>query len=105
MFLLFELAKLPDNIMDKMEAHDQFVDCYEPYDEHIMVVFELPKKDYVTVIKPFLEGKYSKIDKKYVRLNFRDKNSTNYQILSKDPELKEYWEDTLNTTLPSGAEV
>lgn len=57
-----------------------------------------------------MEGKYSEIDRDYVKTNFPKYNSNasesiNYKILTKSKELKEYWETILDVELDSDAEV
>ena len=66
-----------------------------------------------TILIPFREGKYSKIDRTYVNENFTRfikidntiVESINYLILHKDPVLKKRWEDFLDVTIDSWAEL
>lgn len=62
------------------------------------------------VVKPFIDGRYSQIDRSYVAKSFPvyTSNGTisgNYAILTKSPILKKYWEERIGVTLPEDAEV
>lgn len=66
-----------------------------------------------TVVSPFMEGKYSKIDQNYVNRFFSPYvfngeelvPSYNYMILTKSPILKQMWEDAIGVELDEEAEV
>ena len=65
------------------------------------VVYEFTEDFKQKVVKPFLEGKYSQIDRDYVESKFAkniiDANTgkltpaPNYRILTKDPSILDYW--------------
>ena len=72
-----------------------------------------------TIIVPFLKGKYSEIDRDYVTKYFKQQEFVgydswgypqyreliNYKVLTKSPDLKEYWEKRLDVELDPDAEV
>jgi hypothetical protein len=67
------------------------------------------------VVKPFLESKYSKIDKKYINQNYNEwirSHSTGevvrsklYQVLTKSEILKKELEDFLDVKISDDAEL
>lgn len=77
-------------------------------DEDLVYVFKVADEDYHSVVKPFLNGKYSAVDRGYVEKNFpRNPSSTlwwNRLILDKDPRIVNYWK-TRGVVLPDEAEV
>ncbi len=92
---------------------------YRVNDNEIGFIWTLTEDQKSTIVAPFLEGKYSKIDRDYVSKNFPEKEFTgfdvfnapqykflvNYKILTKSQELKNWWEERLNCSLPEDAEV
>lgn len=79
-------------------------------DNNRLLRFKIPKKYKKSVVKPFIEGSYSKIDKKFVhkftnkKLNDQTINSV-WKIFHKAPSIKEYWEHRIGVVLPEDAEV
>lgn len=61
------------------------------------------------IVKPFLDGKYSKVDREYVDKHFPDNPNHrlygNGLVLRKHPAKKSYWESRIGVTLPTDAEV
>lgn len=82
---------------------------YEPQSGLRMFVFRLNAEDKFKVVEPFLEGKYSKVDRTYVDKFFpNDPNHSNYGsrlVFDKSSLLRDQWEDKLGTALPLDAEV
>ena len=80
---------------------------------------EINDDDKETIIMPFVKGKYSQINRTYVKENFPEKELigmdvfgrqqfrklTNWKILNRDESLKDWWEEKLAVSLPEGAEV
>ncbi len=101
----------PDSLKELLKAHRQYVHQYSPEEGKTMFVFKITSEQYITIVEPFLRGKYSEIDRDYVRLRFPrisdGQLSTNYLILTKDPILKAYWEsdEKIGMSLPDNAEV
>lgn len=69
-----------------------------------------------SIVRPFIQGKYSLIDRDYVDKYFKnglpESENVNYQVLTKSPILKKYWEYVLSipernrmVTLADDAEV
>lgn len=111
------LLKLVPNI----EEYEQTLKSHPYYektlksvtDNRVVYVFKIPDEMILKVIKPFIRGKYSKIDQNYVDKNFapivtiggmRVKDIT-YSILKREVWLKNYWEDRLDTELDKDAEL
>jgi len=102
-----ELREILDNHPQKVSESDG------------IYTFAITDKDKETIVSPFLKGKYSEIDRDYVAKNFPNKEYigtnqhgrpvykplVNYKILTKDPSLKEWWEEKYGLALPEGAEV
>ena len=92
---------------------------YRVSENEIGFIWTLTDEQKSTIVAPFLEGKYSKIDREYVSKHFPEKEFTgfdvfnapqykflvNYKILTKSQELKNWWEERLNCSLPEDAEV
>ena len=75
-------------------------------------MFKVPE-EYEGIVKQFLKGKYSRIDRDYVAENFPkieiiDGNyyyTNNWKILTQHESLKRYWEAEIDAELPEDAEV
>lgn len=111
-FVEYDSSKLSASFTELLRSKGTYVDEYDPDKSTTIFVFDLSEiKD--SVVKPFLEGKYSKISRKYVKKFFSPeqwspsgwRKSNNWMILNKDPQLREYWEQTLDVVLPEDAEV
>lgn len=71
-----------------------------------MFVFRIPEEVKEGLVKPVLEGAYSKADKGLVEKYFSDpKRQGNRQVFAKDPVYKTYWEELIGMPLPEDAEV
>lgn len=97
------------SFLKKMTQHENYSNLRMDGDNYL-IEFDVPAKWRSGVVDKFLEGKYSEIDRDYVKENFPKYTSTNtesvnYQILTKSPELKEYWEIILDVDLDEDAEV
>lgn len=101
--------KLPTALATYLSTHPQFVEQYSPRKGHMTFVFKVSDQDQAGVVRPFLEGKYSKVDRKYVDRNFPDEPGHrlygNGLVFRKSPAKKSFWETKLDTTLPPDAEV
>ena len=74
----------------------------------IVYEFTVNQEEYNGVVKPFINGAYSKIDRSYVESNF-PRNPThplfsNRLILDKDPAMLNYWAEK-GVIIPSHQEV
>lgn len=91
------------------ESHPTFTDKLRPKEGETVFVFNIPEERYQTVVKPFIDGKYSRIDRSYVEEKFpKDplgKLRLNRRILDKDPALRDEWSRRIGVTLPDDAEV
>lgn len=76
-------------------------------------VYSITDEEQETIVKPFIDGKYSLIDRDYVSKNYapsiivngREYHDYCFDVLNKAETIKKYWEHRINTTLPEGAEV
>lgn len=114
LFIKIDKTSLSQNFESKLKSHKRYVTSYNVPDENTtMFVFSFEDQFKDQVVKPFLEGKYSKIDKSYVNMFFPKevvsgltrKPSMNWMILHKSDLIRQQWEDILETSLPDGAEV
>jgi len=107
--LLLYTDHLSEKLFSQLRSSQYFSTSFCPKEGLVMVVFKLTKDLYRKVFKPFIEGKYSQIDREYVEKHYpRNPSSlvyTNRLILDKDVSLRDHWEDKLDTTLPPDAEV
>lgn len=103
-------------LMENLRVHPMYVRDYYTEEGNQIIIFKFTPEQREKIIKPFLEGKYSEIDREYVNKYFRrnapsGKISTNWQILNKAPALRKHWERELNVTpyirisIPEEAEV
>lgn len=101
--------QLPAALATYLSTHPQFVEQYSPRKGHMTFVFKVSDKDQVGVVEPFLQGKFSKVDRKYVDRYFPDEPGHrlygNGLVFRKSPAKKSFWETKLDTTLPPDAEV
>ena len=92
--------------------HKDFITVYLN-GEDLVFKFSISDDFKVQVMRPFINGQYSKIDKNYVKTYFSSyvfhetgtKPSVNWQILTKDAELKKYWENKIGVTFIEDMEV
>ena len=78
-----------------------------------MIILRMPRYVKEEIVDPFLKGKYSEIDRTYVRSHFKQVImngyegifSKNWMVLNKSPHLKREWESILGVELPEDAEV
>lgn len=117
-YLEYDLVDLDDKDIDELREHPQYKIEFDTEASTVIFVFEVTSEQYENIVKPFLEGKYSEIDKKYVASHFKKHKpngevSMNWRILCKDDwdipgnlqTLQEYWEELIGIPLPPNAEV
>lgn len=101
--------QLNEDQKDYYESHDRFISHIELQDGTSIVVLSITAKERKNIVLPFLNGEYSKIDRKYVTKYFSStvngNVSTNWLILNKSNSLRQYWEKRIGITLPADAEV
>jgi len=72
-------------------------------------VFTISEEDREKVVKPFMEGKYSQIDRAYVDKYFpaipSHKLYGNRLVLDRSKVFKQMWEEKIGVELPEDAEV
>lgn len=88
--------------------HNLFDTEFVPAQGYVLFRFRIPDNEVETVVKPFLAGRYSQIDRTYVDKNFPAGNASfagNRAILTKAESMRKYWEDKIGQPLPEGAEV
>lgn len=109
-YIYLELKRdTPGYLIRHLRNHSWFINEYDPTTESIIVVMEPDDDVKKKIIEPFLQGKYSKIDKDYVNKYFNyvypdGTRPINWLILNKDKSLWNYWENKING-LPKDAEV
>lgn len=100
---------LPEYKTAAFEAHPDFVAKYTPETGKVMFKFRIPADVKSTIVTPFLDGKYSQVDKTYVDTHFpndaSNKNYTTRQVFEKHPAMRAYQEDRTGVELPPDAEV
>lgn len=106
--LLFN-NNLPEPLVTYLEGQPSFVERYSPLRGYTTFVFKMSDEDVKGVLNPFLEGKYSEIDRNYVNKFFPNIASHrlygNRLVLTKSPAKRMYWENRIGVTLPEEAEV
>lgn len=100
-----------------IRVHSQYVTEFVTEDK-VFFVMDFTERQKKQIVKPFLDGAYSKIDRDYVAKHFPKYRQTgaissNWRILMKDewdiPEdvlsLRDFWYEKIGKELPEGAEV
>ena len=82
----------------------------DPDSKSILFVFEPDIETKLLILKPFLDGKYSQIDRAYVKNNFTQylsngNESTNWMILNKSDNLRRAWEQAIGVKFTDDMEV
>lgn len=103
-------------LLDTIRKHPMYAQDFYSKEGEFILVFKFTPEQQTQIVKPFMAGEYSKIDRNYVNQYFKSHTpsghpSTNWQILNKDEALRRHWEQELNVTpyirisIPEDAEV
>ncbi|TXG82644.1 MAG: hypothetical protein E6R13_04660 [Spirochaetes bacterium] len=112
-YLAFKLDQISSDYRRFLMDHKDFMTVYLN-EQDLVFKFSISDDFKVQVMDPFKNGQYSKIDRNYVKTYFsqyvtdrsqRIKTSMNWQILTKDDELKKYWEKRIGVTFTEDMEV
>jgi hypothetical protein len=103
---------LDEILIDNLRNHIRYITELDN-SENVFFVFKFSEKEKETIVKPFLEGKYSQISRDYVKKYFSKESSMNWRILNKDewalPQnimpLREYWLRRIGAPIPENGEV
>lgn len=115
-YLYFQVSNsYSSSLLSIIRSNRLYIDEYDPDPESTMFIFKVDEKDKQDIVKPFIQGKYSEIDREYVKDNFPmyvgGNISTNWAILNKREEILKEWENAINVTnyakvyIPEDAEV
>lgn len=106
MYLLFapEYTEEFAEFCERVREHENFIDDYDVDDEHVMIVFKIPKK-YHEDVELFKQGKFSKISKEYVKTSFKDFKDPRRKVFDRDKYLKLKVEEFLGVNLEDDAEL
>lgn len=94
MEIVFKLG-VPDPIRTAMVESASFITSFVEDDQEIFE-FELPHAP--SIIKPFLQGKFSEMDKSYIHKHFGPTSMVR-KVVEKDLGLKRYWEDRIGSSI------
>lgn len=104
-YYLYERTVDP-KIVSYFEAHKSFVERQDTEDGKILLKMRVDDEAFEKVMKPFLAGKYSQVDKDYVEKYFSTPaKRTARMIFDRDPSLRDQLERDLDVRLPHDAEV
>lgn len=111
---LYVLIKSEDK-MFWIGANDRFLSVQNLGGGYYLNKFSLTEEENEKIIQPFLEGKYSEIDRDYVTKNFFSIKfdetarcfiiSEEYKVLTKDVTLKQKLEEELDVKIETDAEL
>lgn len=106
----FYIETIDINLLRMLKSHPRYYRIILTPKNTYLVVFNYTTEEKLNIVRPFINGKYSEIDRDYVSQSFPVYTSTgvlsgNYAILTKSPTLKKYWEDRIGVTLDDDAEV
>ena len=108
-FFLVYQGEVDDTLREYLMSHSLFETVHTPKEGLTSFVFKLPEESKETVVKPFLEGKYSQVDRTYVEEQFPltpgHRLYANRLTFDKDPALRDYWKEKIGVDLPENAEV
>jgi len=83
--------------VETLKQNNLYIDYYYPSPTEIMLIYKITNEDKLSIVRPFLEGKYSTIPKDYVDRNFtkflNGNLNTTYAILTKAVYIKKFWEE------------
>ena len=110
-FLYFQLNKnISETLLRQLRTHAWYKTELDPDSKSILFVFEPDIETKLLILKPFLDGKYSQIDRAYVKNNFTQylsngNESTNWMILNKSDNLRRAWEQAIGVKFTDDMEV
>lgn len=117
-YIEYNLDDLNEKDLDELRDHPQYVIEFNNDNGNVFFVYKITDKQHETIVKPFLEGKYSEIDRGYAKSHFKQYKdngevSLNWRILHKDEwkrpsnmqSIRDYWKDLIGIPLPADAEV
>lgn len=117
LYLELDPEEITNEVKKELRNHILYVTEFDG-EESRFFVYKLTDKQKITIVMPFLSGKYSQIDREYVAKYFpkytrQGTISNNWRILVKDewerpdyiPSLRQYWEDKIGCNLPEDAEL
>lgn len=107
MFLHYR-APVSDNLDSTLRTSPLYESTYTPDERNVLYVFRLKEEDYKTVVKPFIEGKYSEVSKDFVEKYFPSEPTSplygNRLVFDKSQRWIDYWSER-GVEVPEGAEV
>lgn len=97
---------------EELKQHKFFVQEIQ-LDEGVLLVFNIPDEYVKSVIEPFIKGKYSEIDKEYVKKHFpryyiigvKPVRNPDRQILDKCDKWRQWLSSELDIEIPEDQEV
>lgn len=107
MYFLYK-DTIDEGLKQHFMSHQQLEEVLTPAEGLILFKLRIPQEYVSTVVTPFIDGKYSEIDRTYVDTHFpatSTKYAGNRAILYKSPEMRKYWEEKIGVDLPQDAEV
>jgi hypothetical protein len=112
-FFYFVFSEIPDERLRELVNLDAYEDHFE-IEEDTIFKFSLTEEQQTDIVQPFLKGKYSLIDRDFVKkhhpkLVYTGKGTyiinQAHLIMHKSNSLRKYWEDRIGVKLPPDAEV
>ena len=70
-YLLFDKEKLGTKLKNALERNISYQDQYYPELDKIMIVLKFPEYHKDNIVQPFIEGKYSHIDRDFVNTQYK----------------------------------
>jgi hypothetical protein len=115
LYVLFDNNLAPGTRIQELDNHPMLIESMITGDgDSTVFIFNLNEDFKEKVIRPFTSGKYSQISRKFVEelhpviVNegpFSYGKNKVRQVLDKSPEIREEWEEILDTKIPEEAEV
>jgi hypothetical protein len=116
-FFYVELREdTPTILLSKARINEAYQHEYDTLTGSIMLIFRISDYQKDHIVTPFIKGKYSEIDRAYVREHFsqyiQGQLSFDYRILTKDKYtpsrfilIRDYWKRQIGIALPEDAEI
>lgn len=102
-------SKKPDELDAYLRSLPSFKRSYTSMVGDVLYAFGISEEMKEKVVKPFMEGKYSAVDRSYVEKNFpaspTHKLYGNRLVFDRSPILRKMWEEKIGVELDEEAEV
>ncbi|MGL5079141.1 MAG: hypothetical protein ACRDBG_25355 [Waterburya sp.] len=109
LYILYKETPKIERVLSIAKEHERFDTFFCVGKHHVVVALKYSEEEIEKIVKPFMLGKYSRVDREYVDKYFPLIRShalyDNRRVFDRCPAIKAYWEGAILMVLPSDAEV